>query len=648
MRPLKSYIFPRGKKLLSGILIALSFHPVLASGNKAPVNAAIDDQVWKVRIEGNTTFSDIVIKEIIATEAPTFLEKISFWSRGGHEINETEIRRDVIRIQRYYQRRGFLHVRVNHRVEDGSRSWKKVVYFIIDENAPVRITSLDYSFETGQYRDYITNRSIFWQAQRKHEFQAGNRYQKIKEPDVTGRFNEALKNLGFAYSEVHIKTRIDSTGNTASVTIHCIPGPITYIEDIEIQGVETVSEHYVAREAGFNKGELYRLRKLRQAQREIFNHHLFRFATISIPDQEHDSTLSLDIRIRENPLRSVQAFLGVGTEEIVRGQINWIHRNIAGFGHRFTATARASFREQSLNLDYLFPYIFNTKSSIVVSPFVQHVLERNIYELFHGGITNSFIYRYREDLTGTASYQFTKNLELSEHFDEALPDTTFEYDLSSFQLSGYYSPGFTREQQGWVVQPFAEVSGLLGAAAFSFQKLSIDIRRFTNLTHTTVLATRIQAGSLMNVEQDSLPQNIRFYLGGTSSVRGWNRNQLGPKRARVDSTGTFQSYSPVGGRALFGVNVEIRQELDFFIKGLGIAAFLDGGQIWRDPRDLENRPIQFGVGGGLRYRSPIGPIRIDIGYKLNPTDEDLNIYQGQDFGNALDRIGIHFSVGQAF
>ena len=99
---------------------------------------------------------------------------------------------------------------------------------------------------------------------------------------------------------------------------------------------------------------------------------------------------------------------------------------------------------------------------------------------------------------------------------------------------------------------------------------------------------------------------------------------------------------------MFTFNLELRQDLNELIPKVGLAAFLDGGQIWSDLNSVDERPIQFGAGGGIRYQSPIGPVRVDIGYKLNPTDEDLNIYEGEDFGNAWSRIGIHFSIGQAF
>lgn len=620
----------------------------------------IPDQVWKVDFEGNETFADVILEEQIATTSPTFLEKLRFWKRTGHKFNEMEVRKDVIRIRNYYLRRGFINVSVSYRVEEGNKSWKKEVVFVIDENAPVRIRNLEFDITTSpQNLDYIRTSPEFSRARRRQPFREGRRYEQIREPEVIGQLEDALKNLGFAYAEVSIDVEIDTARLAADLVIRCDTGPMTYIDKIEVEGLESISERYVLRETGLKQGERYSLDGLQNAQKEVFNHHLFRFAIISIPEQERDTTLNLQLRVRENSLRSVQAAIGFGTEDYLRGQLSWTHRNAFDRGHKFTATARASFIEQTLGVDYLLPYIYNTKSSLVISPFAQHLLERN-FELLSGGITNSFIYRYSERVTGSASYRFTKNKELSKQLDASLPDTAFQYDLSSLQFTGYYNQGFGLQQRGWVIQPYLEFSGFFGFATFQFQKASIDIRKYTQLTQSTTLATRVQAGGLFNVASDSLPGEIRFYLGGTSSVRGWYRHNLGPKQARTkqDSvrqiggtytdTTRFVDYIPEGGQAMLGFSLEIRQSLNQLINGFGIALFLDGGQVWHNFDTLGNRPIQFGVGGGFRYQSPIGPLRIDIAYKLNPTDEDLNIYQGVRYGSAWDRIGIHFSIGQAF
>jgi len=626
------------------LLVGIVFIP---SADVLAQEAEIPDQVWKVGFEGNKQFPAVVLSNQIATEQPTFWEKLSFWNQTGHEFDEVEIKKDVIRIRNFYQRRGYVNVKVGYNIYEGNKSWKKEVVFDVEEQLPIRIQSVEYVLNTtGVDVTQLWDHYSFQKAQRNQAYRKGKRYETIREPEVIGRFADVFKNLGFAYASVSIKAEVDTSKLAADITIVGDLGPRTYIDSIDVDGAENISKDYVLREATLRKGERYSLQKLQEAQQELFNHHLFRFATISIPDQPKDSTLQLNLRVREREARSIELQVGFGTEEYLRGQASWTHRNVAHRGHQFSATAHGSFIEQSLRTDYLFPYLYNTKSSVVISPFGQHLLQNN-YELLRAGVTNSFIYQYSRQLTASASYEFTKNQELSKQFSGSLPDTTLEYDLSSFQFSGYYNQTLGRQQEGWVIQPYLEFSGLFGLATFQFQKISADVRRFTRLSNSTMLATRVQAGALYNVPSDSLPNNIRFYLGGTNSVRGWYRQQLGPKRARTDSSG-FQEYVPLGGRAMVGFNVEIRQELNFFLDGLGMAVFLDGGQVWHTFRRTNTRAMQFGAGGGLRYQSPVGPIRVDVGYKLNPTDEDLNRYNGQNYGSAWDRIGIHLSIGQAF
>ncbi|MEL7832614.1 BamA/OMP85 family outer membrane protein [Fodinibius sp. Rm-B-1B1-1] len=617
------------------------------TAQRANNGSEVHPQVWEVTFEGNKTYSNMVLKNQVATEAPGFGEKLKFWDKTGFELDEQEIKRDVIRIRNYYQRRGFINVKVNYSIQTKNKEWKKEVTFRVKEQLPIRIADLVYEVEGAtQHVKDVRASSAYQRTQRDHPYQKNNRYEMIKEPEVVGRFTDVLKNMGYAYAEVNIKADIDSTALTANVTIQSDLGPRTYIDSVEVEGIESIDKDYVMLEADLKRGERYSMDKLQEAQQQIFDHHLFRFATISIPDQPKDSTLNLIMRVRENEKRSVELLAGFGTEDKLRGQVSWTHRNVGHRAHRFNATARASFIEQFATINYLFPYVYNTKSSVVISPFGQHMLESN-YELFRAGVTNSFIYRYSQNLTASASHEFTKNQELSRSFDTTLPDSTLEYDLSSLQLSGYYSQGYGRQQEGWVIQPYFELSGFFGFASYSFQKLSADIRRFTRLGNSTMLATRLKGGAIFSAKSDSLPSNIRYYLGGTNSVRGWYRNQLGPKNAQTDSTG-FEQYVPRGGSAMFGFNIELRQELNFLIDGLGMAAFFDGGQLWETFARIRRRPVQFGVGGGFRYQSPIGPVRIDVGYKLNPTERDLNIYQGTDYGGKWERIGIHFSIGQAF
>jgi outer membrane protein insertion porin family len=632
------------KQLLTftGILLCLFFghsYSVFSQDNTG--------YVWSISFEENDEFSGIVLSEIISTGKPSFFQKL-FKNLDDFQFNELELKRDSIRVRRFYERRGFHNVQVNYRVEERNKSWKKDVVFTIYEGTPIKIRSTNINLQAPESDiERIRRKDEYIKTVNRHQFREGRRLEMVRQPDVEGAFLLAMENCGYAWPEVDISVDVDSVANQADVNIVVTPNSLTYFSEFEVEGEISVPERIVTRQTDIKMGEIYSRDIMQSAQRSLFNHHLFRFATITLPVQPKDSTLSALIRVREYEPRTVEASVGVGREEIVRGQLSWQHRNIDGKGHRFGADSRASFIEQRLSANYLIPYTINAKSSNVSSIFGVHRLEPS-FELFQAGINTSLIYRFERNKTATLSYEYTFNEELSRDQGVELPEFFSNYNVSSVTLSGYYSEGFSRRQQGWVIQPSIELSGIFTEGTFTFQKFNIDVRRYTPLSSTTTFAARINTGTIFYEENESLPSNIRFFTGGTNSVRGWSRQSLGPSLPVFDDDGNFKEYVSVGGRTAFSFNAEIRQDLDALIPNLGVAAFLDGGQVWRNIQSVDERVIQYGAGGGFRYQSPIGPVRIDIAYKLNPTNVDLNIYEGQDFGSPMDRIGIHFSIGQAF
>lgn len=603
--------------------------------------------VQRVYFEGNEEYPSMVLRGIIATTNPGFFNRL-LGRYGNYPFSADEVRRDVIRIERFYQRRGFHNISVNYDVEDGKSPLRKIVTFHIDENVPLRITESQVTIDAPQeYISKIQETREYERALERHDYREGRRFELIRQADVEGMFRIALEEAGFPWPEIEIQADTDSTANTTEVEIVLTPNSESYFTAFEVDGDLTVPERIVIRQTDIKQGEAYSRNTIQSAQRNIFNHHLFRFATITLPEQEHDSTLTALIRVREYEPRSVEAEAGVGREEIVRGQVAWQHRNINGTGHRLGLTGRASFIEQRAGVDYLIPYTFNARSTNVSSLFGVHRVEP-AFELLQAGFNSSLIYRIQRNQTATLSYVYTLNEEIHRDQGIELPSFFSNYNTSSFLLSGYYSEGFSREQRGWVVQPSAEFSGTFGESTFTFQKFNLDVRRFQPISPSTTLAMRVNGGTIFYTQDEGLPATLRYFTGGTNSVRGWGRQELGPALPSFDDDGDFDGYIPVGGRTIFTFNVELRQQLTAIIPNFGLAGFIDGGQVWRSIGTLNERPIQFGAGGGIRYQSPIGPVRIDVAYKLNPLDQDLNIYNGQGSSSAMDRIGIHFSIGQAF
>jgi outer membrane protein insertion porin family len=120
-------------------------------------------------------------------------------------------------------------------------------------------------------------------------------------------------------------------------------------------------------------------------------------------------------------------------------------------------------------------------------------------------------------------------------------------------------------------------------------------------------------------------------LGGATTIRGWGRYELSPLSA---------SGLPIGGNSLLAFSAEARAVLR---GNFGGVAFIDGGNVWADSLGFKLNDLRYAVGPGLRYQTPVGPVRFDVGYQLNPLPTLLVDGQPQ-----RRRWRIHFSIGQAF
>ncbi len=626
-----------------------------------PVNNNIN---WDVKIVGNEAYPEIVLKNIIAIEGRNFIERITTLSVNidNTGYSEIEAERDRIRLERFYQRRGFPDIDVDYEIIEIDPGKENEIVFSLDEGRPILINKVEVRINASEEDSAdIFEERRFNRVMRRQAYRINRRFEAIKEAETEGSIIDALNNQGYFKAEASVTFSVDTVNYAADVRIEINPGTRTYINEVIVNGNSVVDDNYYTRETGIYAGDLFSERNIQNAQRELYNHHMIKFVTTDVQETDEEGEVDLVFNVNERDLRSFQFSAGIGIDRdinneflnavrLLRTQVSWTYRNAAKRGERFRTILIASGFEQSLRFDYLFPYVFNTKSSFSITPGFEHRIEPS-FEIFSVGIQNTLSYEYTRQITATIGYEFTVNDEFSRNAQESLPDSVLDYNVSSILITGFYRDRVFANREGWIIQPFIEISSPLGEADFSFQKLSVDVRRLERVTDNLSVAARIRMGAINYSGQDSLPQNIRFFNGGTSRVRGYSRDQLGPKRPVFFENGQFDQYLPIGGRARYNFTVEVRQRIDELIRGFEVTAFLDGGAVWKSfggVNGIDFGETRYGAGGGLRYRSPIGPVRIEFARKMNPTDADLNIFNGQDFGNFWDRNRIHFSVGTSF
>ena len=216
-------------------------------------------------------------------------------------------------------------------------------------------------------------------------------------------------------------------------------------------------------------------------------------------------------------------------------------------------------------------------------------------------------------------------------------------------------------RSGYLAQIEGKVSESLLVGETSYLRVTPEVRYFRPLHRRLVLAARAKAGWLMELGGDDVPRTERYYLGGGDTVRGFPQGRLGPNdyaepSSVTSATGASVSADPaclqrltaserctavpVGGYASWLTNLELRGEIGR--RWLYGTLFLDGGGVGRGSSDFDvsasDEGTQWAAGAGLRLATPIGPLRLDLGYRLT----DPASYQ------TLSRVSLFMAFGEAF
>ena len=186
--------------------------------------------------------------------------------------------------------------------------------------------------------------------------------------------------------------------------------------------------------------------------------------------------------------------------------------------------------------------------------------------------------------------------------------------------------------RGYVLTGHLEQAGQWLGGTYDYYEVTTEARYFRQIGRV-VAAVQGRLGSIDAYgDQDTLVPFFKLYLlGGSTNLRGWGRFEVSPLSG---------SGLPIGGSSYFNFSAELRAPL---WGKLGGVLFLDGGNVWTDPWGMKVNDLRYDAGPGLRYQTPIGPIRADLGYQLNPIPGLL--VNGEPEPR---QFRFHFSIGQSF
>ncbi|MBI4639074.1 MAG: outer membrane protein assembly factor BamA [Candidatus Tectomicrobia bacterium] len=576
--------------------------------------------VEKLTIEGNTHFPDSEIKEVLGTKKRPFLP----WKEVDY-FNPQVLQEDLKRIRKFYFDRGYLHTQVKEpEVVFDEEARTVQITMTIEEGGPTILKSITFEGITGIKGTTIPELQKAILLKEREPLSPKNLDQSKVE--ILNR----VRNQGYARAKLDTKVEINEQEREGRVTFNVAPGEITYFGKTRIEGDEQVKQSFIQRGLGFKEGERFTLEKLYDSQRSLFNRGLFeRIRLEPVNLDAEGEPVDILVTVKEAKMRSIRFGIGYGTEDQLRVQGSWTHRNLFGGGQKLTVGGKASFILQEVSTSFQQPFFLDRATDLN-----GEISYRQEDQVSFGVTTLSVTTRinrsFSSTLKGFLSYnlQFNEFRNVSSSTAALLPEEAVESNritLFALGLQRDTSDDLFNPTRGLVTTLVFEHSDPFLGSEFRFLKGTAEAKNYLSLTTGVILASRLKFGSIKSFDDtEVIPLNQRFFSGGSTSIRSFERNRLGPLDRRGE---------PLGGNSLLEGSLELR--FPVFVKGLQGVVFADLGNIYPDFLSFNLSDLRYAAGPGIRYNTPIGPLRLDLGFKLDRRQEE-------------DSFEVHFSIGQAF
>ncbi len=699
---------------LVGLWLTVPLTNVSAQDTLSLIND--DTQIKSVRFKflGSHVFGEDQLQEQIMARGPGWTDRIRRRfdiipgiAAATYPFDPIELQRDMVRLRRYYRRNGFLRPSIDYPATQFRQASNRVRIIInVDEGPPLAVASRNVlvdSVSTEHQRDW---EKLLARA----PLGTGARFTDFDRIQLESRVRTFWRNRGFAFAEVRTRSDVDSVASRVDLEVSTTLGPLARVDSIAIQGLTSVDDEIILRELPFRRGDLFSANDLTEGQRSLFSLNLFRVALVEVPPQDADSLITVLVRLRESSARHVELRTGYSREAGASVAASWRHSNFAGGARSMSVSGsvlsglfaappsgQLARKEYTLSTSFGQPYFLARDLS------AQLALTGSVYDdpnldtrYRQAGITPSLLYEILPFRAASVQYGFSQAEPLGTNvllgklgiFSQDVLAATF----TAGQLDNFLNP-----RRGWVVRPAAQLAGTVLTKDVSYTKGSIDAALYVPLTRRSGFSLNTSFGILLpagpSVDQSD-PEtefrfdNIRFYSGGANDVRGWGLNQIGPQVAQADSVttnpdGTFDvsgaRYEAVGGLGKLRGSAEFVFPVPVLSSQWRGAMFVDFGavssRLIRNGKgqlqtDLNGQPVlddrrfpafqdlRWAVGTGLRLQTPVGAIRLDLAFKVNPSGHDLHRPDDEVLFNmglvdsvkerAWRRLNFHLSIQRAF
>ncbi|MEN8132304.1 MAG: outer membrane protein assembly factor BamA [Pseudomonadota bacterium] len=597
-------------------------------------------EVRKITFVGNHRFYGWTLLKSMATKPRPLLQ---FWEKGDH-YNPSTLEDDLLRLRKHYFDRGYLDatakiLNVHEKLEENAVE----IEIAIEEGVATVVKAVHLG--GGLPQGFPAQESVLDSL----PLIAGNYLNKKDFERSKSRLLLLMQDRGYARARVIPQTEVNRERDEAITTFVLFPGELTKFGQFTFSGTKELPERVVRRQIDLQEGETYSAERLKDNQGYVYDLGMFYTVTPrTLTLDQADVPLDIEFELNERKPHTLRLGIGASSVESMRYEAEWIHRNFLNEAERLSLLARVSGIQQGLEAKLYEPYFVNRANSLTHKLFLLNnkrirsepfgildsifniVDPQPAYDLLSVGAESRLNHRFTKRFNGVVGLELSSNdfynidpAAVEEAGLETVEDNILFIQFSELEWNG--RDDNLNPTKGEFLRGQIEHSNKALLSDVNFTKLTLDGRYYQPITSELILATRLKIGGIEPYgDTRDVPANVRFFAGGPGSVRGFELNRLGP----LDANG-----NPVGGNSLIEGSVELRFPLlGDVVSG---ALFVDFGNVFSAPFTYPLEDLRYAVGPGLRYLTPIGPLRFDVGFVIDRQPNEHN-------------SRFEFSIGQAF
>ncbi|MDQ7781692.1 MAG: outer membrane protein assembly factor BamA [Desulfomonilaceae bacterium] len=586
------------------------------------IDEGVKSYLTEIVLEGRKSIPEKELKKILNVK-----EKTWFWliDDSGTFTSE-KLEEDRMRLIAYYLDHGFVQVQVGAPQIDIKDGRAKVTY-PIREGQRFQVRKVD-----------VTGELIVPEEKLKEELKTGPRTwvkRSLIAEDIQA-LQRLYNNMGYAYVDIAPRQKANEEHNFIDISYEISKGERVSIERVDIVGNDRTRDKVIRRSLAINEGDLYNADKFENTKKNLQSMDYFEGVQIQTAPGSRPDLMNVTVQVSEKKTGSLAAGLGYSSQDGAMGNVDLKERNLFGMGIVANVKANLSGRKNNYEGSVTYPWLFDypltgsARGYRAVQRETQFVREGEGlslhlgFPLYGAWSMDTGIGR---DSSKVSQFERVYALSVVDYYKRY--NTVAQRFLNVAENS--VTVGFGRDTRighviprgGSKISIGSRISGFGGDVAF--QRYFTEATYYYPLLWQAIFKVRANGSLLQESGSDPIPFDRRLVLGGIQSIRGYQNGEIGPR----DKYGSI-----IGGdRSLFA-NAECLFPLVESMNLNGVV-FADAGNSW----NVEDGPfldeVKAGAGVGIRWMSPMGPIRLEYGWKINPA-------KGEEPG------AFAFAMGQLF